>query len=150
MILTKRFDGGRMKKNKLLNSELSYQIAKLGHTDKLVVADAGLPIPSEVNRIDLALTHNIPTFLETLKVLLDEIYIEKITLAQEIKSINPSIHSGILELVSDYELETSQVVTVEYCTHEDFKNMLLDSQSVVRTGECSPYANIILHSGVSF
>ena len=44
-----------MKKSALLNSELSYLIAKMGHTDTLKVGDCGLPIPQETQRIDLAL-----------------------------------------------------------------------------------------------
>ena len=49
-----------MKKTTLLQSDLSYIIATLGHLDTLVIADAGLPIPAETVRIDLALTQGIP------------------------------------------------------------------------------------------
>ena len=43
-----------MKKTKMINSELSYTISKMGHTDSLTLGDCCLPIPDEVKRIDLA------------------------------------------------------------------------------------------------
>ncbi|MEG0552127.1 MAG: RbsD/FucU domain-containing protein, partial [Carnobacterium sp.] len=49
-----------MKKNGTLNSELDKLLADLGHTDQIVIADAGLPIPAGVKKIDLALTLNDP------------------------------------------------------------------------------------------
>ena len=74
-----------MKKSKLINSEISYTISKMGHTDCITIGDCGLPIPENVDRIDLALTHGIPTFLETLDTVLDELCVEEITIASEIK-----------------------------------------------------------------
>lgn len=65
-----------MKKSTLINSELSYLVATLGHTDEITVCDAGLPIPDEVQRIDLALTHGVPSFLETVRVFLSESQVE--------------------------------------------------------------------------
>ncbi|NLZ54216.1 MAG: D-ribose pyranase, partial [Thermoanaerobacteraceae bacterium] len=55
-----------MKKRELLNSEISYLISKLGHTDTIVISDAGLPVPKGVQRIDLALIPGKPSFLDVL------------------------------------------------------------------------------------
>ena len=74
-----------MKKTSLLNSELSYIIATLGHLDTLVIADAGLPIPAETVRIDLALTEGVPGAIQTLKVVLEELQVERVILAEEAK-----------------------------------------------------------------
>ena len=67
-----------MKKTKMINSELSYVISQMGHTDSLTIGDCGLPIPPETKRIDLALTHNVPTFIQTLDVVLEELYVEEV------------------------------------------------------------------------
>jgi D-ribose pyranase len=131
-----------MKKTTLLNSELSYAIATLGHTQTLVVADAGLPIPPETERIDLALTKNMPGAVETLKVILDEMQVEKIILAEEVKARNPKFLKAVKALLPG--------VPMEFVTHVIFKEMTSDAQAVVRTGEFSPYANVILVSGVVF
>lgn len=131
-----------MKKTTLLNSELSYTISTLGHMQTLVVADAGLPIPLETERIDLALTKGVPGALETLKVILSEMQVEKIILAEEVKKHNPQFLKAVKKLLPG--------VPMEFETHLIFKEMTSNAQAVVRTGEFSPYANVILVSGVVF
>ena len=129
-----------MKKTKMINSELSYTISKMGHTDSLTIGDCGLPIPDEVKRIDLALTHNVPTFIQTLDVVLEELCVEEVVIAEEIVDKNPEVYEAIKKRVSN----------LQEVSHEEFKVLTKDSKAVVRTGECSPYANIILKSGVVF
>ena len=129
-----------MKKTKMINSELSYVISQMGHTDSLTIGDCGLPIPPETKRIDLALTHNIPTFFQTLDVVLEELCVEEAIIACEIKEKNPEVYEAIKKRVSN----------LQEVSHEEFKVLTKDSKAVVRTGECSPYANIILKSGVVF
>jgi D-ribose pyranase len=131
-----------MKKTTLLQSDLSYIIATLGHLDTLVIADAGLPIPIETVRIDLALTQGVPGAIQTLKVVLDEMKVEKVILAEEVQDRNPSFLANVQELLPG--------VPVEFVTHAEFKTRTADSRAVVRTGEFSPYANVILVSGVVF
>jgi len=131
-----------MKKTKLINSELSYEISKLGHTDEITVADCGLPIPKDINRIDLALVRGIPTFKDTLEAILLEMEVEEIVLAEEIKENNSEILDFINEKLGDKK--------VSFISHEEFKKRTLHSKTIVRTGEASPYANIILKSGVAF
>jgi D-ribose pyranase len=131
-----------MKKTTLLNSELSYAIATLGHMQTLVVADAGLPIPPETERIDLALTKGVPGAVETLKVILSEMQVEKIILAEEVKARNPQFLKDVKKLLPG--------VPLEFVTHTIFKSMTSDAYAVVRTGEFAPYANVILVAGVVF
>ena len=129
-----------MKKTKMINSGLSYVISHMGHTNSLTIGDCGLPIPNETKRIDLALTHNVPTFIQTLDVVLEELYVEEAIIASEIKEKNPQVYEAIKKRIANL-IEVS---------HEDFKVLTKDSKAVVRTGEYSPYANIILKSGVVF
>ena len=95
-----------MRKTKLINSEVSYTISKMGHTDTLTIGDCGLPIPKDVNRIDLALTHGIPTFLETLDTVLEELCVEEITIASEIKEKNIEIYNEILKRFENIKINT--------------------------------------------
>ncbi|WP_195937931.1 D-ribose pyranase [Romboutsia sp. 1001713B170131_170501_G6] len=131
-----------MKKTKLLNSEISYTISKMGHTDSLTIGDCGLPISDDVKKIDLALTHGVPSFIDTLDVILEELCVEEIIIASEIKEKNEKIYKEILKRFEN--------VKVTEVSHEEFKKMTNNSKAFVRTGECSPYANIILKSGVVF
>jgi D-ribose pyranase len=131
-----------MKKTTLLQSELSYTIATLGHLDTLVIADAGLPIPAETVRIDLALTQGVPRATQTLKVVLEEMKVEKVILAEEAKDRNPKFLRDVQELLPG--------VPVQFVTHSEFKTRTASARAVVRTGEFTPYANVILVSGVVF
>ena len=133
-----------MKKTALLNSEISYVIARLGHTQTITIGDAGLPIPENVKRIDLAVSKQIPSFLAVLDAVLAEMQVEKITLAEEIEASAPDLKNQILQRFQDQDVE------VEYVAHQQFKWMTVHSEAVVRTGETTPYANIILQSGVTF
>ncbi len=129
-----------MKKAKLLNSEVSHLIARLGHTQMITIADSGLPIDKDVDRIDLALTYNIPKFLDVLDVVLEELQVEHVILAQEIKEANADIHNALKE----------RFKSITYVSHEQFKEKTKSSEAIIRTGEITPFANIILCSGVVF
>lgn len=139
-----------MKKSALINSELSYLVSTLGHTDEVTICDAGLPIADEVQRIDLALTHGVPAFLDTVKVYLSEAQIEGVILAEEFKAVSPELHNTLLEVIEKEQADTGKEITVRYVTHEEFKAKTADSRAVVRTGECTPYANVIFQAGVVF
>ncbi|MGS0651445.1 RbsD/FucU domain-containing protein, partial [Staphylococcus arlettae] len=55
-----------MKKNRVLNSHVSHAIATLGHFDLITINDAGMPIPNDDRRIDLAIEKELPTFIAML------------------------------------------------------------------------------------
>ena len=131
-----------MKKSTLINSEISYEISKMGHTDSIVVCDSGLPIPSGVKRIDLALKKGLPTFLDTLDTILEEIEVEEVIIAEEIIEASNDLYKEIEKRFSN--------ITITTVSHEDFKMLTKESKAIVRTGEFTPYANIILKSGVVF
>lgn len=131
-----------MRKGILLNSEVAAVIAQMGHTDLLVISDCGLPVPNGVQRIDLALTQNIPGMVETLKVVLTELEVEEVIIASEMIETSPQIYRAVQELVSD--------IRVTVVTHEEFKGITRNAKACIRTGECTAYANIILKSGVTF
>ena len=139
-----------MKRGKLLNSEISAVIASMGHTDSLTIGDAGLPIPDECRRIDLALTAGIPAFRDVLAIVLEELCVEKIVLAEEIRNINPEGLEDILGLLAEYEASSGYKPSLIFIPHKDFKEETADSRAVIRTGETLPYSNIILYSGVTF
>lgn len=135
-----------MKRTRLLNSELSYEISRIGHTASITLCDAGLPIPAGMKRIDLAIERGYPSFLRTLDVLLSEMMVEEIVVAGEIHLMNPEALQGMMDAFRRHEMEP----VVTEVPHEEFKQRSRESEVIVRTGECSPYANVILKSGVAF
>ena len=131
-----------MRKTKLLNSQISSVISEMGHTDTLAIGDCGLPIPKDVKRIDLAIIKNLPTFMDTLKAVLLELEIEEVTLAVETAEVSKKLYEEIEKEIGD--------VRINFVSHEQLKENLKECKAVIRTGEQTPYANIILKSGVVF
>ncbi|MCX7023661.1 MAG: D-ribose pyranase [Spirochaetes bacterium] len=131
-----------MKKNGILNSEIAAVLARLGHTDTICVADCGLPIPEGVKRIDLALTKGHPSFLEALDAIEDDMVIEGILLADEIREKNPKLDEAVRARFPS--------LGAVYVSHEELKAATATCRAVIRTGEATPYANIILRAGVAF
>ncbi len=86
----------KMKKRTVLNSDISSVISRLGHTDTLVVCDAGLHIPKSTTRIDIALTQGVPSFMQVLGLVTNEMQVEAVIIAEEIKQHNPQIHETLL------------------------------------------------------
>ena len=132
-----------MKRTLLLHADLSQLIATLGHGDTIVLGDAGLPVPDGPRRIDLAVTPGVPRLADVLRAVLSEMQIERAMLARE--ALDPAT-GGALPAWCAGQL----AVTPETISHEELKRLSARAKAVVRTGECTPYANIILCAGVTF
>lgn len=131
-----------MKKKGIINADIASVLAYLGHMDKIAIGDAGLPVPDHVLRIDLAVKPGLPRFQDVLETVLDDMHVETIYLAEELKTMNPTMHQTIQTLCPD--------TSTEYMPHARFKEDLNDCKAVIRTGEVTPYSNIILQSNVFF
>lgn len=134
-----------MKKLGILNSDISTILSHLGHTDMIAIGDCGLPIPDHVLKIDISLKLGSPSYLDTLKEILKDMKVEEVIMASEIKEKNPLVHLYTIE-----ELEQDNIREIKYVDHEEFKKIIGNVKAVIRTGENTPYANIILKSGVIF
>lgn len=131
-----------MKKYGIINSAVSSVLSSLGHTDIIVICDAGFPIANDSNRIDLSLKKGFPAFIDVVCEIASDMIIEAITIADQIRDINPKVHSQILEFFNDKK-------TI-YVSHDEFKGQAQYAKAIIRTGEITPYANIILQSGIFF
>ena len=130
-----------MKRTPLLHAELSHVIASLGHGDMLVIGDAGLPIPQGPRRIDLALTAGVPRIAEVLRAVLAEMQVERSVLAEEALGAGRALPAWYAQQLA---------LAPETVPHEAFKRLSAQARAIVRSGECTPYANVILVSGVVF
>ncbi len=129
-----------MKKGGIVNARLAYALARLGHTDRLVVCDAGLPIPPGSEVVDLAFRFGVPPFGVVLRGLLEELVIEGATVAEEVREQNPAVE----------ELLGSCLPDLDFVPHEELKRLSSTARLVVRTGEATPFANVVLRCGVPF
>ncbi len=128
-----------MKKIGTFNLDLSTAIAEMGHRDEMTVCDPGFPIPHGPRRVDLALCRNIPRFLDVLKVLSEELTVEKVIAATEIQAVSPQVLDWVRRCFPDAE--------IAFLPHWDLHKRSTNTKCVVRTGEITPYSNIILVSG---
>ena len=131
-----------MKKTTLLHAELSGLIASLGHGDAIVIADAGLPVPPGTRCIDLAVTRGVPTFEQVFIAVLSEMQVERAVCAEELASCNPAVAAVVWRVLQGTPIATA--------AHNEFKSQSTAARAIVRTGECSPFANVMLFSGVVF
>lgn len=128
-----------MKRRGIINAPLSGHLARLGHTDLVVVADSGLPVPPHVPVVDLALVFGVPTFVDVLDALLDEIVVEHAWISADADTRPPAAWV-------DSRLDHP----AERIAHPDLKAMVGEARLVVRTGEATAYANVVLRCGVPF
>lgn len=130
-----------MLKNAILNSNLIELLCRLGHTQTICICDAGLPIPSNKEVIDLAFLPGCPDISTVLSGILACTPFEKAYCATESQIENLSFMTFLKE-----HLEC------EICTmpHEDLKNLSQSCTAFIRTGECTPYANVILQACTTF
>ncbi|MCF6165869.1 Ribose ABC transport system high affinity permease RbsD [Furfurilactobacillus rossiae] len=131
-----------MKKTTVINSDLSRVISNMGHMDWLSIGDAGMPVPAGTEKIDLAVTKQLPSFIDVLKNVLSELEVQHIYLAEEIKTVNPEQLTAIKQLLPD--------TPITFVPHSELKKDLSKTHAFVRTGEMTAYSNIILESGVTF
>ncbi|MCO6531602.1 D-ribose pyranase [Lactobacillus sp.] len=131
-----------MKKTGILNSDISRVVANMGHMDWLGIGDAGTPVPPETEKIDLAVKAGLPSFSIVLEEILKELSVQKIYVAEEIKSQNPEQLEKIIRILPNVE--------IEFIPHSQLKKNLTRAKAFIRTGEETPYSNVILESGVIF
>ncbi|MDF3299470.1 D-ribose pyranase [Streptomyces tropicalis] len=130
--------------NGTLNGQLARVISEIGHTDQLVVTDAGLPIPPGVERVDLAVAENLPRFLDVLDVVLAELAVEDVLLSEEIREASPQMLAEIEKRFA------TQGVALRFVPHTTFKQATAAARGAVRSGEFTPYANVLLTAGVVY
>ena len=130
-----------MKRTGILNAQLSGALATLGHTDLILVVDAGFPIPRDAQRVDLAIAQNLPDLRTVISLIADEIIVEGVVRADDVTSNNPKLDEWLLDRFADAEFSTR--------THADMLGELArQAKVIVRTGAFEPWGNIGLVCGV--
>lgn len=130
-----------MKRTGILNAPLSGALATLGHTDLILVVDAGFPIPRDAHRIDLAIAENLPDLRTVLSLIAQEIVVEGVVRADDVPSNNPRLDEWLQSTFDGAEFTTR--------SHADVLGELAgQAKVIVRTGAFEPWGNIGLFCGV--
>jgi len=131
-----------LKKTTLINQDISYIVAGMGHKELIVIADRGLPIPDKVRCIDLSISKGIPSFIDCVDAVCSELEVELFIIAHEMKNKNTQIFNFLKKKFSSLPFNDFP--------HDEFKKMTHYAKAIIRTGEYTPYANVIFVSGVVF
>lgn len=132
-----------MKAAGLLHAELSRIVAALGHGDTLVIGDAGLPVPPGVPVVDLAVEPGLPSHASVVRAVLAELVVERGYANLEQLDASPDV-AATLDGVWPSD------VPLERIDHPRLKERSRSARAIVRTGEFTPYANLIVVAGVPF
>lgn len=147
-----------MKTKGILHNELANLVARVGHGDMIVIADRGFPFPRHDNTtcIDLSIGRGMPKVADVLKVVLTELEIEEVIIADETKTVSPETYKELKEILAPVRNKGNEIVE-QNIPHPEFKDLALNGalegkevKGFVKCGEFTPYANIILVSGVDF
>ena len=128
-----------MLKSGILNPDLASLIARVRHTNTLVIADRGFPFWPETETVDISLVDGIPTVLDVLRALRPNFIIGRAWMADEFRR-------GNTEEVQRQFVTVMNGVSVEYEPHDEFKNRVYDAIGIIRTGDTIQYANMIIES----
>lgn len=127
-----------MKKNGILNARLMEELTKLRHYDTMVICDIGYPIPADANVVDLSLVAGIPTFMQTLKAVLNEVNFAEYTIFDFMEEANKEYYDELKQIFKNQEGHQVSM--------DEFREITKDANVFVRTGEIRPASNIYLVS----
>lgn len=128
-----------MKAETILHPQLAAALANLGHTDIIMVTDAGFPIPANANRIDLGFWPGIPDVTDILRVLRQSLFVEDVKFAKEVRDCNPELY-GTLQ-----DIYTGSGTTFTEATHETLcHDIAYKAKVIIRSGSFNPWANFAL------
>lgn len=128
-----------MRKGRIIHPALAEALATLGHSDIVMVTDAGFPIPAGANRIDLGFWEGIPDVRDILRVVAGEVFFEEVHFATEVRDCFPALYKDVQGIF------TGSGAVFKGTTHEilcgDFANR---AKVVIRSGSFDPWANFAL------
>jgi D-ribose pyranase len=128
-----------MLKTGILNPALLHLLARVRHTNTLVITDRGFPFWPQIETVDLSLTDGIPTVPQVLAALRGNFVLGRAWMAAEFLALNDHATQSLFQnaLIG---------VPVEFEAHIEFKKRIPHAIGLIRTGETTQYANILLES----
>lgn len=130
---------GAAPRRRVLHPGLLHLLASAGHTDLVAVCDRGFPAPPEVPRIDLALTDDLPTVLDVLRCARAMVVFDRLLLPEEARAVSPDRVRELQAAFPD--------TPCEFLPHQEFKAVARTARGLVRTGDATPYANVMFAVG---
>lgn len=128
-----------MLKTGILNPQLASLLARVRHTNTVVIADRGFPFWPGIETVDLSIVDNLPTVLQVLAAIRPNYVFGKAWMAQEFLKANA-------KPVQKRFITALTGASLKFEAHVDFKKRVPNVIGLIRTGDTTPYANMILES----
>ena len=129
-----------MLKTGILNPAINSLLCRIRHTNTLVISDRGFPFWPQIETVDISLIDDIPRVLDVLQALTRNFVIAQAFMAEEFLSVNrPATKDAFTEALNG--------TPILYEPHVIFKRRVPEAIGLIRTGDTTQYANIILESG---
>ena len=126
-----------MIKTGILNPHVNALLARVRHTNTLVIADRGFPFWPQIEIVDLSLVDDVPTVLQVINAVLPNFSIGKAWMASEFRAHNsPAMVASFVAVLPSVNFEP----------HIEFKRRVPGAIGLIRTGDTTPYANLIIES----
>lgn len=128
-----------MLKTGILNPHVLKLLARFRHTNSIVIADRGFPSWPQLETVDLSLVDDVPTVLQVLSAMRAQCVIGEAWMAQEFLSAND-------RRTRSRFVTALKGASLSFEPHVDFKKRVPKAIGLIRTGDTTPYANVILES----
>jgi D-ribose pyranase len=130
---------GDMLKSGILNPNLNSLLSRVRHTNTLVISDRGFPFWPQIETVDLSLIDDLPRVLDVLRAIRGNFNIGNVRMAEEFRASNST-------QTREEFAQALQGIPVCYEPHVDFKKRIPNAIGLIRTGDTTQYANMILES----
>jgi D-ribose pyranase len=129
-----------MLQNGILNPHILDLLARIRHTNTLVIADWAFPFWPQIETVDISLTCGIPRVLDVLELIRANFKIGRLWQAEEFLDTNPT------ETLKTFETGFAGIPEVTRLPHVTFKTMVPSAIGLIRTGDPTAYGNVIIES----
>jgi D-ribose pyranase len=128
-----------MLKTGILNPQINALLSRVRHTNTLVIADRGFPFWPLIETVDISLVDDIPCILEVLRAIRPNFAIGKAWMAQEFLKQNTARTRAAFA-------EALRGIDVAHEPHTEFKKRIPHAIGLIRTGDTTQFANMVLES----
>lgn len=130
-----------MLKYSIINPQILSLLARVRHTNMLVISDRGFPFWPQIETVDISLSDDIPTVLQALTIIRPSMDLAEIIMAEEFREENPPHLQSLF-------ISAAKDTPIKYIPHSELKKCVPDAIGLIRTGDTTQYANMILISGL--
>jgi D-ribose pyranase len=128
-----------MIKHGILNPQINSLLCRVRHTNFLVISDRGFPFWPQIETVDISLVDDVPTVLQVLDAIRQQCHFGAAFMAEEFENHN----TASTRAAFDHALRGIELAREP---HGAFKKRVPNAIGLIRTGDTTQYANMILLS----